>query len=127
MFFQLLPAALSIAIENNSAFRAGLPLHYLRHMGSAHSLVESDVRTNMLHTVEKLMKKLVEYAPVDAACDQMGKEFMIDALPPYLSKEERSLTVYGDGEVIDNNGVVSNTAEMEPDTRIRLLRCNAVR
>ena len=32
------------------------------------------------------MTKLVEHAPVDAACDQMAKKYMTDALPPVITE-----------------------------------------
>jgi hypothetical protein len=44
------------------------------------------------------MGKLFDYAPVDAAVDQLGKKLMRDALPPALEEGEKSRTVHGDGE-----------------------------
>lgn len=34
--------------------------------------------------VQKLMDKLLSFAPVDAACDMMAKKFIHDSLPPCL-------------------------------------------
>jgi hypothetical protein len=32
------------------------------------------------------MTKLISYAPVDAACDQMAKQYIHDSLPPVISE-----------------------------------------
>jgi len=34
------------------------------------------------------MKKLLPYMPVDAACDQMSKQFIHDSLPPVITESE---------------------------------------
>ena len=36
------------------------------------------------------MKSLVKHLPLDAACDQMGKQAIHDALPPVLTEREFS-------------------------------------
>lgn len=113
-------------MEEDVSFRRGLPLHYLDHMGVANSDANTPQRAEFLYIMQRLVCKLVEYAPVDAAVDQMGKQFMLDALPPVLKSEEKSRTVFGDGEVI-KDGVVSNVAEMSLDSNIRLLRYNVLR
>ena len=43
-------------------------------------------RKNFLRRIEQLMRQLITYAPVDAACDQMGKKFIYDSLPPMLTE-----------------------------------------
>ena len=35
------------------------------------------------------MTKLVEHAPVDAACDHMAKKYMTDALPPVITEGKK--------------------------------------
>lgn len=47
---------------------------------------KSPERQRFLHTVEQLMRKMLSYAPVDAACDQMAKKVLEDGLPPFLSE-----------------------------------------
>jgi hypothetical protein len=37
---------------------------------------------------------------LDEAADEMGKKFMWDSLPPYLTESEKSTTVFGDGEFL---------------------------
>lgn len=46
---------------------------------------EDPRRNRFLSHIEGLMKKLVSYAPVDAAVDQKAREFLHDCLPPVLT------------------------------------------
>lgn len=125
-FLQLLPAALKCAIEEDVSFREGLPMHYLSHLGLVHSDKNTKNRTEFLSKLQELMAKMVTYAPVDAAADQLGKRFIHDSLPPFLRKWEMERTMLDDGETI-KNGVVVNQAEMCLGTGIKLVRYNCVR
>ena len=51
---------------------------------------ESSERLKFQKTVEGLVKSLVKHLPLDAACDQMGKQAIHDALPPVLTEREFS-------------------------------------
>lgn len=47
---------------------------------------ESPKRVEFVQKITGLMTKMIQnYSPVDAACDQMGKQYIIDSLPPMLS------------------------------------------
>jgi bifunctional lysine-specific demethylase and histidyl-hydroxylase NO66 len=81
---QLLPAALETALEEDVEFRRGLPLDYLQYMGVAHCEHQSPKRTEFISKLKTLTDKLFSYAPVDAAADQMAKEYLHSALPPNL-------------------------------------------
>lgn len=49
-------------------------------------LVKEDTRrVEFLSRIETLIKKLPNYAPVDAAVDQKAREFFHDCLPPVLT------------------------------------------
>ena len=48
-------------------------------------LQEDPHRAEFLSHAGSLMKKLVSYAPVDAAVDQKAREFLYDCLPPALT------------------------------------------
>jgi hypothetical protein len=72
-------------MEENMEFRKGLPRNYLNFMGVAHSDQSSTQRTDFVEKVKSLMMKLCDHAPIDAAVDQMGKQFIHDALPPVLN------------------------------------------
>ena len=66
------------------------------------------------------MTKLLEFAPIDEACDQLGKKLMHDALPPALELSEKARTVFGDGEKWHSSKqAVVNRVEIDPDTHIR--------
>jgi len=43
--------------------------------------------------VQNLVTKLISFAPVDAACDQMAKQFLQNSLPPVLTEGIWSLYV----------------------------------
>merc|ERR1719154_814499 len=97
-------------------------------MGVAHEENKSSARVQFMDKVKKLMTKLIDYAPVDAACDQMGKKLMHSVLPPALELSEKARTVLGDGEKWNSNkNSVVNRVEIDPDTSIRLIRSTAVR
>lgn len=85
---QLLPAALEVAVSEDQEFRTGLPLDYLNYTGIVNS--ESvNIRRNILRFIatpslqddgqrgaffeklSRLFTKLLQYAPVDAAADQV--------------------------------------------------------
>ena len=52
---------------------------------------DSPERTSFLRKIEQLMMKMVTYAPVDAACDQMSKNYIHDTLPPVLTESKSAL------------------------------------
>ncbi|CAJ0946462.1 unnamed protein product [Ranitomeya imitator] len=82
---KLLPAALQIAAEDDVQFRQGLPLDYLDYMGVQNAELSDPRRGNFTDKVQFLIRKLAEYAPVDAAVDQKAKLFLHDCLPPVLT------------------------------------------
>jgi len=49
-------------------------------------LQESEKRNKFMEKVSSLMKTMMQkYLPTDSACDQLGKQFIQDSLPPYLT------------------------------------------
>merc|ERR1711892_1356398 len=128
LFEKLLPAALARASQEDPEFRRGIPRDFLRVMGVAREDDETEARSGHLAKIGELLGKLVQYAPVDAAADQMGKRLMGDLLPPALEEGERARTVLGDGERWHSvKKTVVNRVEMDPDTSIRLVRASACR
>jgi len=127
---KLLPAALTAASQEDVEFRAGLPRDFLLNMGVAHEdrASNSSAREQFIAKVKQLMTKLIDHAPIDAACDQLGKKLMRDVLPPALELSEKARTVVGDGEKWNSSkNTVVNRVEIDPDTSIRLIRSTAVR
>lgn len=125
---KIVPAALETALTEAEEFRQGLPVDYLSFMGVSNCDKKTPARNTFLGVVQNLMSRLFEFASVDAACDQMGKRFVHDALPPYLSQAEKRRTVQADGERWNAKKMrVCNRVEIDPDTEIRLLRQHCVR
>ncbi|XP_041979906.1 bifunctional lysine-specific demethylase and histidyl-hydroxylase NO66 [Aricia agestis] len=127
LFEKMLPAALQIAINENIDFRKGLPLDLSVHFGLIHSDVNTPRKFEITDIVHKLFDKIKSCLPIDEAADQVCKKFQQDALPPVLSDLEKAVTVYGDTDVMVENGQVINRVELSLDTNIRLLRKNIIR
>ncbi|XP_051954124.1 ribosomal oxygenase 1 [Xyrauchen texanus] len=127
LLLKLMPAALESAMEEDVEFRRGLPLDYLQFMGVQNSEKEDPRRDKFIAHIQGLVKKLVNFAPVDAAVDQKARDFLYDCLPPVLTAEEKASSVYGaparwgDGEAIDV------AVQIKGQTQIRLIRAGAAR
>lgn len=124
---KLLPEALKNAIETNSEFRQGLPIDYLRYNGYVYSGIQNSAKTEFKEKVKDLFSKLIDYIDIDKAADLMAKNHIHDFLPPVLSDTEQECSSVQDGEKMTANGIVENRVEIEPDTRIRLLRSHCIR
>ncbi|XP_054256578.1 ribosomal oxygenase 1 [Indicator indicator] len=124
---KLLPAALQMALEEDVEYRQGLPMDYLRYMGVANSDTVDACRTAFMEKVQSLIKKLVDYAPIDAAVDQRAKSFLHDCLPPVLTQNEKSLSVYGFPARWQDGGPCNVSIPITKDTEVRLLRHGIVR
>ncbi|PSN44531.1 hypothetical protein C0J52_14684 [Blattella germanica] len=84
-------------------------------------------RTSFLNKIRSLTERLFDHAPIDAAVDQMGKQFMHDAMPPILTAEEKTCTAFGDGYKMEDNGKLRNCGEFFLHTKIKLLRAHILR
>lgn len=122
----LVPVALQNAINSDVRFRGGLPFNIHQVMGLAFSEIHSPERTSMRERVKSLFMKIFDHASVDDAVDQIGKKYQVDALPPYISKEERLRTVHGE-KVIIENGEISCPFEITLETNVKLLKANILR
>jgi hypothetical protein len=60
-----------------------LPIGYLRQAGLGYP--RSFGRKELLQKLKKLVSKLEKHLDIDTAVDQMGVQFMHDALPPVYS------------------------------------------
>lgn len=126
---KMVPVALQRAIDDNVEFRRGLPVGYLDYMGLVHDEPQterSEFRKQFISEAKRLVNQLVEYLPIDAAADQMAKHFLTEALPPALRPDETLRTVRNDGERWQG-GEVKGRAVIDSDTRVKLIRPNAVR
>ncbi|KAI0233823.1 hypothetical protein LSAT2_015979 [Lamellibrachia satsuma] len=125
---KLVPRALQVAFEEDLEYRKALPRDYLNYMGVAFSDDDCPERKTFLKKIEQLMKKLLPYMPVDAACDQMSKQFIHDSLPPVITEAERDCSIHGHGEKWDaEGGRVVGTVELDPDTEVKIIRKGVLR
>uniref|UniRef100_A0A3Q3X5F1 Bifunctional lysine-specific demethylase and histidyl-hydroxylase n=1 Tax=Mola mola TaxID=94237 RepID=A0A3Q3X5F1_MOLML len=124
---RVVPAALEIAMEEDVEFRQGLPLDYLTYMGVQNSDKDDPRRTKFFIQIETLMKKLTNYAPVDAAVDQKARDFLHDCLPPMLTTEELASSVKGAWRRWERGQVMDDGARISTKTRVRVLRAGCAR
>ncbi|KFU91224.1 Lysine-specific demethylase NO66, partial [Chaetura pelagica] len=124
---KLLPAALQMALEEDVEYRQGLPMDYLGYMGVANSDASDARRTAFMEKVQSLIRKLVDYAPIDAAVDQRAKSFLHDCLPPVLTQSEKAQSVYGFPARWQGGGPRDVDIVITKDTEVRLLRHGIIR
>ncbi|XP_068633861.1 bifunctional lysine-specific demethylase and histidyl-hydroxylase NO66 [Battus philenor] len=127
LFERMVPAALQIAISENVDFRKGLPFDIYDNFGLVHSDMNTPRKIEIEEMIKNLFYQIKNHLPMDEAVDQMCKKYQHDALPPVLSDIEKACTVYGDTDVMVENGKVTNRVEIGLDTKIRLLRKNILR
>ncbi|KAM9703613.1 ribosomal oxygenase 1 [Menidia menidia] len=127
LLMKVVPAALEIAMEEDVEFRRGLPLDYLTYMGVQHSDKEDHRRVKFLARMENLIKKLPNYAPVDAAVDQKAREFLHDCLPPMLTPDEYRTSVRGAPARWESGKVRNVGQHITSQTQIRILRAGCAR
>lgn len=126
-FFEaLMPAALKKAIDSDVRFREGVPLNIHQVMGQAFSENDSPERTEIRAKVKSLFDRIFDHANVDDAVDQLSKKYQVDALPPYISKDEKQRTVYGEKVEIED-GNINCPFEITMETKVRLLKANILR
>nr|QDF21452.1 bifunctional lysine-specific demethylase and histidyl-hydroxylase NO66-like protein isoform X1 [Brachionus koreanus] len=125
---KLLPGAIEIAMQENLEFRKGLPIDYLINNGVAFEDNETENQKKFRNKTSMLVKELVQYLPIDAAVDQMAKEFIHQSLPPCFTEDEKSRSIHNHGEKWNSKkNRVENISEIEPDTSIKLIRRNCIR
>ncbi|XP_072932916.1 bifunctional lysine-specific demethylase and histidyl-hydroxylase NO66 [Epargyreus clarus] len=127
LFEKLVPAALQIAITENVEFRRGLPFDLYNEFGLVNSDESNPRKTEIEEIIKTLFYKIKDHLPINEAVDQMAKNYQHDVLPPVLSDLEKAVTVYGDSDMMIEDGKVVNRVEIGLDTKIRLLRRNILR
>ena len=128
LFEKVMPQALQVAAKEDIEFRKGLPLNYLQDLGVVNMEKDTKLRNSFLSKFTELLTKLVEYAPIDAAVDQMGKSFIHDCLPPVLSQQDKICTALDGGNRWSKKKKrVFNRTELGPEDHVRLIRGNCIR
>jgi lysine-specific demethylase/histidyl-hydroxylase NO66 len=125
----LLPEAVeAVATADTTTLRAGLPRGFLEYMGDMHEnneenipevlreqkkyveeehTAESDYNTQRKEAFRTEAKKRIARVTkeamglLDAACDQLGKRFLSDRLPPALTAQEKASTCNGHAEAFN--------------------------
>lgn len=126
LLLEYLPIALNNAAEKNVEFRKGLPVGFLKHLGTVNTTSKSAVRAELQKSIDALLNKLFDPQALDAAVDLMGKRLVEESLPHTPSRIELDRTSVGDGDMLVNGDVVNHT-ELNLDTEVRLLRYYCVR
>uniref|UniRef100_A0A1B6GDQ5 Bifunctional lysine-specific demethylase and histidyl-hydroxylase n=1 Tax=Cuerna arida TaxID=1464854 RepID=A0A1B6GDQ5_9HEMI len=120
-----LPLALKRAAAEDVEFRRGLPRNYLNieHHGND---VEKKAFTD---TATRLVARLGHFLNLSlgAGVDQMGAQFMHDALPPVFTSGEKEKSSLGGGLKMEENGKLINRVEFDMDTKVKLVRANICR
>jgi len=136
---------ISIAATKAKSLREGLPLGYGEFMGKLQSMkptqdVESKkskqkkkktseasldagaaARRQFREKVKEMVAQhLLTDELLDSAADALMRQFVRQALPPYCTPAEHGVCVTGDGEHWRGQRL-RGKAELEPDTRVRLL------
>ncbi|XP_031783916.1 ribosomal oxygenase 1 isoform X2 [Nasonia vitripennis] len=125
---KLIPAALNNAIKNDSRFRKGLPINYLRYIGSTYTEnFDCPIRKKFSNHTISLLTILSKCIDIDKAADLMAVNHIHDFLPPVFNQNERLCSIYDGGEKMIKNGAVINRVEIEPNTLIKLSRGHCAR
>ncbi|XP_008282484.1 ribosomal oxygenase 1 [Stegastes partitus] len=124
---RLVPASLEIAMEEDVEFRRGLPLDYLTYMGVQNSDKDDPRRAKFFSQIVSLMKKLTNYAPVDAAVDQKARDFLHDCLPPVLTPDELASSVKGAPTRWEAGRVRDVDLQITTQTQVRVLCAGCAR
>lgn len=125
---KLTSTALKNVIQNDVRFRKGLPLNYLRYVGSSFPKNQNkSQREEFLKQTKSFLTNLIENIDIDRAADEMAKNHIHDFLPPVLDEDEMVCSVYEGAERMAKDGMVINRVEIEPDTFVRLSRAHCAR
>lgn len=126
----LLPMALKEAINENVNLRKGLPMDIWQNMGVVNSDNYYRERDSVISQIKACFETVCRHARADSnldnAVDQMALRYQHDALPPKLTAEEESCSVYGTKITAGEDGA-PEYSYIELDTKIRLIRANVVR
>lgn len=116
----LIPQAIeNITASHEHPINHMLPRNYLTFMGVASSENDEDQRRRHIQsTLKSLLNNVIQESMqiVDAASDQIAKQFLLERLPPPIHSDEESLTA-----------VSIPDASIYPYTKVRLLRPSIAR
>lgn len=143
----LLERTLSSAVEraasSSAEFREGLPLGFLRYMGSWYDCAD-DVAPNasllvagsgeedrrggraaFMRHFKGLLKRLHDFIDVDEACDELGVEFMSSRLPPPAKSSDSKLS--SNRASSSSKNPEDTTSDIDLETAVRWIDVSSVR
>ncbi|KAA0183313.1 hypothetical protein HAZT_HAZT010924 [Hyalella azteca] len=133
------PASLNGMAEKDVSLRKGLPIGCIGYMGStAAQIYANDVWKNeRCSNISNLRKKFKEEVMsrvssmltedvLDRAMDEFARQFVRVALPPCPTEADKECTVEYDGEYWHST-MFRGRAEIEPETKIKLLGSSTLR
>lgn len=127
-FFEIMvTGALHDAINDDVELRKGLPLDFHQNLGLVYSDAVTPRRTELMDKIRKMFKKLSENLPIDETADQMAKKYQQDALPPYMTEEERNLTSFDSDFEAKPDGEVVFGVEIDESSKVKLVCANVLR
>lgn len=113
------------AITNETSFRYGLPLDIWRHFGASYENVKSVRKEHIKDHIRNLFERLINHIDIDEAVDRLAVKFQHDALPPFLTQDEKKLLSIGTLATPNANGNIT-IRRPQGSTEIRLTRANCV-
>ncbi|XP_023227777.1 ribosomal oxygenase 1-like [Centruroides sculpturatus] len=114
-----IPRALEIAVEEDIEFRKSLPLDYAKYMGVSNADNDIEKHQAFEQKVKELTIRLTEYLPIDAAVDQKVKDFLHEALPPFIKSDDKLHSVHNEQH--------ENEVLIMPTSIIRIIHPTCIR
>ncbi|XP_019864286.1 PREDICTED: bifunctional lysine-specific demethylase and histidyl-hydroxylase NO66-like [Amphimedon queenslandica] len=126
-FERMLPLALKSAIEEDEDFRHSLPWDYSDYVGFVHGNSKDKRICQFFDKTHDLFSRIVQYAPLLSAADEMAVDFLHSSLPPCLSENEKKCMIYNRGPSLEEDGKVTHQTMITLDTMIKIVRQKSVR
>lgn len=126
LFEEMMTQSLKKAMANEVSFRYGLPLDIWYNFGASYENLECGRKEHIKNHIQTLFERLLGHIDVDEAVDRMAVKFQHDALPPFITQDEKKLLSIGTPACPKMNGEMTLRL-LHGNTKVRLLRANCVR
>lgn len=126
LFEEMMKQTLQNAIAKEVSFRYGLPLDIWHNFGASYENLESARKENIKDHIRTLFERLIGHIDVDEAVDRLAIKFQHDALPPFITQDEKKLLSIGTQAIPKENGEMT-VKILHGNSEVRLLRANSVR
>lgn len=126
LFEEIMNKTMTKAIANEASFRYGLPLDIWHNFGASYVNLVTDRKGQIKNHILTLFERLIGHIDVDEAVDRMAVKFQHDALPPFITQDEKKLLSIGTQATPKKNGEMAVRIP-QGNTEVRLLRANIIR